>query len=227
MRAITIITAIRVVCLLGLAFLLPWVAGDWRWVEGWILGAWWGSLGASILLWLYFRDPGLLKERSRMAGTRGEPRSDVVLVLLIFIGFFAWLVVPPLDRRFGWTPRLPLWSEVLGGVLFAGGSYPFFRAFIDNTFLSPVVRVQGERGQRVVDTGVYGFVRHPMYLGAILVFVGGALLLGSVSGVLIGIGLSGVFVVRIFGEEKLLLRDLAGYKEYRRKVRYRLIPRVW
>jgi len=107
------------------------------------------------------------------------------------------------------------------------GSFPFFRAFTDNTFASQLVRVQTERGQHVIDTGVYGFVRHPMYLGGTLVFVGGALLLGSISGLLVALAMVGLMVVRIFGEEKLLARDLEGYGAYREKVRYRLIPHVW
>ena len=107
------------------------------------------------------------------------------------------------------------------------GSFPFFRAFTDNTFASQLVRIQTERGQHVIDTGVYGFVRHPMYLGATLVFIGGALLLGSISGLLLALAMVGLLVVRIFGEEKLLARDLEGYKEYLQKVRYRLVPHVW
>jgi protein-S-isoprenylcysteine O-methyltransferase Ste14 len=97
----------------------------------------------------------------------------------------------------------------------------------DNTFASQLVRIQTERGQHVTDTGVYGFVRHPMYLGASLVFIGGALLLGSISALLLALAMVGLLVVRIFGEEKLLARDLEGYKEYLQKVRYRLVPYVW
>jgi len=126
-----------------------------------------------------------------------------------------------------WTPRLSRWSEVFGGILLLGGSFPFFRAFTDNTYLSQLVRIQTERGQSVVDTGVYGFVRHPMYLGASLVFVGAPLLLGSVCGLLVGLAAVGLLILRIFGEETLLTRDLEGCRAYREKVRYRLIPHVW
>jgi len=143
------------------------------------------------------------------------------------VGFIAWIVLSPLDVRFGWMPRLPLWSEVCGGILLLGGSFFSFRALADNTFASQLVRIQTERGQHVIDTGVYGFVRHPMYLGASLTFIGGALLLGSISGLLLGLAMVGLLVVRIFGEEKLLARDLEGYKEYLQKVRYRLVPHVW
>jgi protein-S-isoprenylcysteine O-methyltransferase Ste14 len=207
--------------------LLLWLSGDWHWVEGWIFGVWWVSFFAAMLLWLHSRDTALLAERFRMPGSGGESRSDLAIFIGIKVFGLAFFVVPPLDVRFGWTPRLPLWCEVCGGILLFGGSFPFFRAFTDNTFASPLVRIQTERGQHVIDTGVYGLVRHPMYLGASLVFVGGALLLGSISSLLLALAMVGLLVVRIFGEEKLLARDLEGYKEYLQKVRYRLVPHVW
>src|SRR5208337_3142847 len=172
-------------------------------------------------------DPALLAERMRMPGSGGESRSDMAILFAMKLCFMASLFVSALDVRFGWTPRLPLWSEVCGGILLLGGSFPFFRAFTDNTFASQLVRIQTERGQHLIDTGVYRFVRHPMYLGASLVFFGAALLLGSICGLFAGLAMVGLLVVRIFGEEKLLARDLEGYKAYREKVRYRLIPHVW
>ena len=173
------------------------------------------------------QDPALLAERMRMPGSGGESRSDMAILIGVKVGWIAWIVLPPLDVRFGWMPRLPLWSEVCGGTLLLGGSFFMFRAFTDNTYLSQLVRIQTERGQHVIDTGVYGFVRHPMYLGASLVFVGGALLLGSVCGLLVALAEVLLLVLRIFGEEKLLARHLEGYKEYLQKVRYRLVPHVW
>jgi protein-S-isoprenylcysteine O-methyltransferase Ste14 len=230
-RPTPIITRLIVVAvpvgILGLAALLPSLSGDWRWVEGWIFGIWWGSFAAAILLWLHYKDPALLAERMRMPGSGGESRADVVILIGIKVCFLGLIVVPALDVRFGWTARLPAWCEVCGGILLFGGSFPFFRAFTDNTYASQLVRIQSERGQHVIDTGVYGIVRHPMYLGASLVFVGASLLLGSVCGLLLGLAMVGLLVVRIFGEEKLLTRDLEGYRAYREKVRYRLIPHVW
>jgi protein-S-isoprenylcysteine O-methyltransferase Ste14 len=151
----------------------------------------------------------------------------MAILIGIKVGFLAWIVLSALDVRFGWMPRLPLWCEVCGGILLFGGNFPISRAFADNTYASQLVRIQSERGQHVIDTGVYGFVRHPMYLGASLWFVGGALLLGSVCGLLVGLATVGLIILRIFGEEKLLARDLEGYQAYREKVRYRLVPRVW
>lgn len=168
-----------------------------------------------------------MAERFRRPGSGGQSHADLAILIGVKVGFLAWLILPPLDRRFGWTPRLPLWSEACGGILLLGGSFFFLRSFIDNPFLSQLVRIQAERGQRVIDTGVYGSVRHPMYLGASLMFVGGSLLLGSIIGFLTGIGLVLLLVLRIVGEEELLTHDLEGYPAYRQNVRYRLVPHVW
>jgi protein-S-isoprenylcysteine O-methyltransferase Ste14 len=134
----------------------------------------------------------------------------------------------PLDaKRFGWSPVFPLWLKVLGGALLAGSFFLFFRSYKDNTFLSPLVRIQKDRKQQVVSTGVYGFVRHPMYLGAILMFIGAPLLLGSLYGIIAGLVLTILLMVRIRGEEAMLTRELEGYGEYTRNVRYRLFPYFW
>jgi protein-S-isoprenylcysteine O-methyltransferase Ste14 len=231
MRSAPIITALKFVAvgtlLLAVAVLVLWLSGDWRWVEGWIFDVWWVSFIAATFLWLYYKDPALLAERMRLPGTGGESRADLAILIGIKLGFLAWLFLSPLDVRFGWLPRLPLWSEVCGGILLLVGSFFMFRAFTDNTYLSQLVRIQTERGQHVIDTGVYDFVRHPMYLGASLWFVGGALLLGSVCGLLVALAEILLLVLRIFGEEKLLARDLDGYSAYREKVRYRLVPHLW
>ena len=231
MRPTPIITGLMFLAagayVLGVATLLLWLSGDWRWVEGWIFGVWWVSFIAATFLWLLYEDPGLLAERMRMPGSGGEPRADMAILIGVKVGFIAWIVLSPLDVRFGWMPRLPLWSEVCGGILLLPGSFFTFRAFTDNTYLSQLVRIQTERGQHVIDTGVYGFVRHPMYLGASLWFVGGALLLGSVCGLLVALAEVLLLVLRIFGEERLLARDLEGYQEYVEKVRYRLVPHFW
>ncbi len=212
---------------LGFAALLLWLSGNWRWVEGWIFGVWWVSFVAALYLWLRFRDPELLAERMRMPGSGDESRCAMAILFATKLCFMASLFVSALDVRFSWIPRLPLWSEVCGGILLVAGSFPFFRAFTDNTYASQLVRIQSERGQHVIDTGVYGFVRHPMYLGGSLMFVGGPLLLGSVCGLLAGLAAVGFLILRILGEEKLLARDLEGYRAYCEKVRYRLIPHIW
>jgi protein-S-isoprenylcysteine O-methyltransferase Ste14 len=216
------------VYLLSWPALQLWLSGDWHWVAGWAFGIWFVAVCAACVGWLYRRDPALLAERYRAPGTGGQSRADARIVYGIAAGFLAWIVVPPLDaRRFGWTPRPPAWVPVGGGALLLGAAVLLFRSFTDNTFLSPLVRIQGERQQRVVSTGVYALVRHPMYLGASLMFLGAPLLLGSAWGLAVGGALIALLVFRIVGEEKLLSSRLEGYDAYRDKVRYRLIPRVW
>jgi len=211
----------------GMPPLLMWLSGDWRWMRGWIFYGALAALLAVCMVWMGLKDPALLAERLRLPGGGGEPRSDVAILFGIKLGFIALLVLPALDVRFGWMPHLPLWSAFCGGVLMAPGLFLFIRSFTDNTFLSQLVRIQTDRGHHLVSTGVYSFVRHPMYLGGSLMFVGGALVLGSVAGLLVAIGLVLLIVLRIFGEERVLVSGLEGYQAYRERVRYRLVPGVW
>jgi protein-S-isoprenylcysteine O-methyltransferase Ste14 len=219
---------VTIVYLLFWPALLFLVAGDWRWVEGWLFSGWFVAICVITIVWLYRKDPALLAERYRRPGSGGQKGWDTVIVYLLGVGFLVWMVIMPLDaRRLGWTGHWPLALEALGLAMLLGASFFLFRAFTDNPFLSPLVRIQSERKQQVVSTGVYGFVRHPMYLGAILMMVGGPLLLGASRGLIVGAALSLVLAVRIVGEEKVLRRELEGYDAYRQKVRYRLFPRIW
>ncbi len=216
------------------AYLLFWpalmlsLAGDWRWLPGWIVGGWFVAVGASTMAWLARKDPGLLEERFRKPGTGGQSRRDQIMIYLVTVGFVAWIVLMPLDaRRFHWSPRLPLAAGLAGVACLTLSWLLLFRAFADNPFGSALVRVQRERGHRVVTTGVYGWVRHPMYLGATLMFVGGPLVAGSLAALAVGLALIVLLAVRSLDEEALLTRELTGYEEYRRRVRYRLLPFVW
>ena len=220
-------TALWVASWPALMFVL---AGHVNWLEGWLFTGWLTGLYATITVWMYFKDPALLVERRRQAskGSNGIERQDRLLVLLLFLGFAAWMVLMPLDaRRFGWTPGSSLRLKALGGGLLMLSSFFLFRAFHDNTFLSGLARIQSERKQRVVSTGVYAFVRHPMYLGMVLMFTGAPLLLGSQFGLVIAAAMTLLLAFRITREERLLAEGLLEYEDYRRKVRYRLLPFVW
>src|SRR5262245_15488063 len=153
-------------------YLLVWpalvliLAGTWRWLEGWIFCVWFIAVCASTLGWLYRHDPGLLAERYRRPGTGGQSRRDLIIVVLLVLGFVLWIVLMPLDaRRFHWSPAPPAAVKVVGLVFLAASWLLLFRTFTDNPYASPLARIQRERGQHVVSTGVYGLVRHPMYLG--------------------------------------------------------------
>jgi len=208
--------------------LIMLLAGNWRWVEGWILAIW---LVVMILFnssYLYWRDPALLAERTKLPGSENQKPWDKYLMILIFAIAALWLVVLPLDAgRFHWSPAFPLWLKILGGIALIPALYLIERATIENTYLSAMVRIQSERKQRVISTGPYAFVRHPLYLGCLLLMLGAPLLVGSAYGLVISLIGSILLVVRIVGEERMLADELEGYAEYQKRVKYRLIPPIW
>jgi protein-S-isoprenylcysteine O-methyltransferase Ste14 len=207
---------------------LLFISGNWLWVPGWIFSIWFIGLCYTTIIYLYRYDPALLEERYRQPGSDAEKGWDKYFMYILFPSFVIWFLIMPLDaQRFVWTTNFPIGLEALGLILLIGSAFFLFRSYQDNTFVSPLVRIQSERDQKVVSTGVYGFVRHPMYLGGIFLFLGAPLLLGSVYGLIVGIFLSLLFVARIMGEEKMLLEELEGYLDYKKKVKYRLIPYIW
>lgn len=216
------------VYLLLYPFVLLGLSGDWRWLEGWLFSIWFVTLSLGTVVYLYVKDPALLAERYRKPGTGEEARWDQYVVYGIFLLFLVWFIVMPLDaKRFHWTSGFPVWATGVGAILLLVSSFFIFRAFAENTYLSPLVRIQSERHHQIISTGVYGLVRHPMYLGAVCMFLGAPLFLGSRYGLLVGLLLVFLLMVRIVGEEALLVSRLDGYSDYRCQVKYRLIPYVW
>ena len=201
-------------------------AGTIDWIEGWVFLGLLAVYSIAFVAWLLRRCPGLVAERMEMF-RQGQPAWDKVFVVVLVISFTAWLVLMPLDAvRFGWS-HVPLWLEVAGGVILLVSFYIFYLVYRENPYLSPMVRVQEERGQRVISSGPYRYVRHPMYSASILLFAGTGLMLGSWYGTLATVYFVVLLMVRIAGEERLLRRDLPGYEEYAARVKYRLIPGVW
>lgn len=204
------------------------LAGNWLWLEGWLFALWMVAMILSVYFYTYFKNPALLAERSKRPGSDNQKGWDKYLLSGIYLIAIGWLVIMPLDaQRFGWSPTFPVWLKVLGGVALIPSLYLIFRATVENTFLSTMVRIQTDRKQHVISTGVYGFVRHPLYLGCVLLMLGAPLLLGSIVGLIISVIAAVVLVLRIIGEEKMLVNELEGYTEYKQKVTYRLIPFVW
>jgi protein-S-isoprenylcysteine O-methyltransferase Ste14 len=217
-----------IVYLLIFPALLLFLSGDWHWIEGWIFCIWFVVICSTIIIYLYRNDPELLLERYKQPGYADQKSWDRYVVFALLIGFIAWIVVMPLDaKRYGWTPFFPMILKILGGIGLLSSYFFFFRSYTDNTFASPLVRIQKERKQQVISSGVYGFVRHPMYLAGSLLFISAPLLLGSVLGLITGLAMILLLSGRIRGEEKMLAEELDGYKEYQKKVKFRLIPYVW
>ncbi len=201
-------------------------AGDWTWPQGWAFIAIFVAGSIVFSLWLMRRDPALLASRLTInqKGTAGWDR----LFLSVFIAlWFVWLTVMALDARRFELSHMPLWLNVVGGVLIVLGFLATMPVFFANSFAAPVVRIQEERGQRVIDTGPYALVRHPMYAAAILYLAGMPFLLGSWYGLLFVPLYIGGIAPRAMAEERLLARELPGYADYMKRVRWRIIPGVW
>ena len=203
-------------------------SGNLHWLEGWIFSLWMSTMILSNYIYLYVKDLALLAERSKAPGSDNQKEWDKYLMIVIFIMAIVWLLIMPLDaQRFGWSPVFPIWLKVLGSMALLPAFYLIYRATAENTFLSTMVRIQAERKHHVISTGVYSFVRHPLYLGCLLMMLGAPLLLSSAYGLTIGLIAIFILIGRIIGEERMLINELDGYKEYTKKVKYRLIPFIW
>ena len=211
-------------------------AGDFTWIEGWIFTIIWLAWCYAILIYLVKKDPGLLRERlTSPIQIRQKEKQDIQqkgwdkpILIVIFIFFVVWAVGTPLDaKRYALSPEFPIMVKVIGVILFNSGLTIVLKAYMDNPFASPVVRIQEEREQKVVSTGIYSIVRHPIYSGGIVALMGMPLLLGSLVGVGCSIVVSILIGIRAVKEERTLADELEGYDEYCKKVHYRIIPFVF
>ena len=209
----------------GLVLFLP--AGTFAWPAAWVYLVLLFGFTIVISIWLLRFNPELLVERMQGIGKPGQKTWDKVFLLLLLPVFLGWYVLMALDAvRFRWS-RMPHWLEWIGAGVLMASFYVMYLTFRENTYLSPAVRIQTERGQTVVSTGPYRYVRHPLYLGFILFAVGTALLLGSTYGLLGAFVLIVMIAWRALREEQVLKRELPGYSEYSTRVKYRFVPYLW
>ena len=207
------------VVLVGLLIFLP--AGTFRFLGGWLLmGILFVPMFLAGLVMLK-KNPNLL--RSRLAAKEKRSEQDLV-VKLSGLMFLAGFVVAGLDFRFGWLP-LPGWVNWAAAVLFLVAYILYAEVLRENAYLSRIIEVQ--ENQTVVDTGLYGIVRHPMYSVTLLLFLSMPLVLGSLPSFLCFLCYPVLIVKRLKDEEIFLEKELPGYKEYKQKVKYRLIPGIW
>lgn len=208
----------------AMALLLFIPAGTVRFWQGWVYLS--VFTGASLLVTLYLMrwDPELLRRRLRGGPTAEKRPAQRLIMAGASIGFIALLVVPALDRRFGWS-SVPPAAAAIGNLLVAAGFYFIFLVYRENSFTSATIEVAS--GQKVITTGPYAIVRHPMYAGGLLYLLGTPLALGSYWGLVALAAMMPFLLWRLADEERFLELNLPGYAQYRQTVRHRLVPFIW
>jgi len=218
----SVIAIARTLVILAAALFVPvWTL---RWWQAWACLAAFFVPACLITSWVAMHDPALLERRLK-AGPKGEKEKGQKIVQAIAsLVFLADFVIPAFDHHYGWS-RVPAYASIAGDLMMLVGFWITFAVFRVNSFTSGIIEVA--EGQRVVSTGPYAIVRHPLYSGALVMLFGIPLALGSWWGLLVNVPLTAAIVWRLLDEEKFLLARLSGYGEYRQTVKYRLAPLVW
>ena len=205
--------------MVGLLIFLP--AGTFAYRNGWLLmGLLFGPMLIAGFV-MFFKSPAFLAKRLDVREKQGTQKGVLAFSGLMFIAGF---VVAGLDFRFSWS-KMPSAVVIIASALFLVAYALYAEVMRENAYLSRTVKV--EEGQKVVDTGLYGIVRHPMYMATILLFLMMPLVLGSWYALIVFAFYPAIILVRLKDEEELLTRELPGYAEYKKKVRFRIIPYIW
>lgn len=202
--------------------------GDFAWWQGWAFSLLIFTAGIGSHIWAEVRHPGLMAERAGSENASGVKAWDKVLAPLMAVSIsFPLVIVAGLDHRYRWSPAFPTWASILGLVITAAG-YAFATwALAENRFFSGTVRIQTERGHRVCDSGPYRIVRHPGYAGNALPLAGIVLALGSLWALIPAAFALVIVLTRTALEDQTLQSELPGYRDYTRRVRYRLFPGIY
>ncbi|MGH7924656.1 MAG: methyltransferase family protein, partial [Candidatus Binatus sp.] len=209
------------VVMAAIIFLPAWTFDYW---QAWVFLVVFFVPPLAITIYLMKNDPRLLERRTTAGPGAEQKKSQNIIQALAALAFIAIFIISALDHRFAWS-TVPVYVTALGDVLVIFGFYIVFLVFKENTFASGTIEVIAE--QRVITSGPYARVRHPMYIGALVMLMGVPLALGSWWGLTALIPMTVVLVFRLVDEEKFLAKNLAGYTEYQGKVRYHLLPLIW
>lgn len=207
--------------LVMIAILLFLPAGTWHYLHAWLFIALLFVPMTMIGIWLYLSQPNLLAKRLGNKEREQQQKNVVALSGLMFISGF---VLCALDYRFGWS-SVPVWLVVVASVIFLLGYGMYAEVMRENAYLSRTIEVQ--EGQQLIDSGLYGIVRHPMYTATILMFMAIPLVLGSFWALFVFAIYPILMVLRIQNEEQVLAKGLAGYPEYQKRIKWRLVPFIW
>jgi protein-S-isoprenylcysteine O-methyltransferase Ste14 len=213
--------AVLIVIMAALIFIPAGTIDYW---QAWVFLAVYFASSLAITLYLIAKDPALLQRRMRGGPTAEKQTAQKIIMSLTSVGFIALLVVPALDHRFGWS-HVPSLVAMLGNALVALGFLGVLRVFKENTYTASTIELAAD--QRVVSTGPYALVRHPMYAAALGMLIGIPIALGSYVALIIIVAITGALIWRLLDEERFLAANLPGYLEYKKKVLFRLIPGVW
>jgi protein-S-isoprenylcysteine O-methyltransferase Ste14 len=215
--------SLAILCLVMAAVLFAG-AGTLDYWQAWTFLVAYFAASLAITIYLIMKDPALLERRMSGGPFAEKEPAQKIIMSLTSLGFIALILLPALDRRFGWSHLSPL-TVLFGEVLILLGYLGIFFVFRENSFAAATI--QSPDDQRVISTGPYAFVRHPMYATALVMLLGMPIALGSWWGVLIVLVLVPALIWRLLDEERFLARNLSGYVAYQESVRYRLIPLVW
>lgn len=208
------------------------LAGDWTWIEGWLLVLVFGIYFLIMSLSLNKKNPRVLRNRIKYKKeklmkkdkSKQASSSDKYVLPILGLSFFLMMVIIDLDHRFDWS-LYPVWLEIIGFGIIIIGVYIMYKATLENAYASKVLDIRED--QELIDTGVYAHVRHPLYTGASGMMMGFPFALGSWWGIIPGIICVASLILRIKFEEKMLLKELDGYEDYKKRVKYKLIPKLY
>jgi len=207
--------------LLFICLLLFVPAGTMNYWNGWLfIGALFIPM-FFVMVYLMRNDPELLQKRLK---TNEKEKTQKVYLFLSIVICILTFAIPGLDFRYQWS-EVPLWLVILATGIMVVGYFMFFTVMKQNSYASRVIEIQ--EGQKLIDTGLYGLVRHPMYLSATIMYVAMPLILGSYWSLIPVLFLPLLLAIRILNEEKVLKNNLPGYEQYMQKIKYRLIPFIW
>ena len=214
-----LIRFVLAIIIIGLVFFLP--AGSINFWEAWVYMGILFTPMIFVLIYLLKKDPELLERRMKMKEKEEPQKVFVKLSILVFLIAF---IIPGFDHRFEWS-EVPFIVIIIADLFIFIGYLLFFLVLKENTYASRIIQV--EKDQRVISTGLYAIVRHPMYVAVIMMYVLSPLALGSYWAVVAVLPLPVLIIFRIKSEEKILIDKLPGYREYTQEVKYRLIPYIW
>lgn len=203
-------------------FFIP--AGTWDYWQGWLFIAVFTVCTTALTIYLALYDKAALERRLHAGPSHEKERTQKIIMSFAFVAFILYMVLPPIDHRLGLSP-VGAWVSVAGNALIVLSFLFIFWVMRTNSFAAANITVEGD--QKVIDTGPYALVRHPMYAGALLMFLCIPLALGSWWPIALNVLFVPILIWRLVDEERILHRDLPGYTEYTQRVKYRLIPYLW